>query len=397
MDFNHKLSIFNKNYAEIKNMIKKIVVKNKLKILYGSGGSLNIIIINDDYVVKLIPSYINKLHKIKHNNDTLEGDIYKTLTNTYIINNKSPHIVGLYNKYILEDIKIIFPTKCLTLDQKIMMPLKKRDNTFDKLCNMKSDYTNKILEKKATILVLENCPTTISEQLEILLKKKQKINDKIINFNIYMKRIIFQILITLGKIHQDYPDFIHNDLFLRNILAIMENNFEPLDYVEYNHLGKKYYLPANGIYIKINDFGYTLNILKNNSTLEDVIKLNSNNIFEIKNQYRDVYTFLFDLYDGSLLGGLSAKYLIDVHIKNKNHHELLMKNLRKQIGLFFNYKLIDKIHKNNPGSIDDLWNISESKLLMNTINKPNEYFKLNVFNDLMKLPNNCKIVKTFLE
>jgi hypothetical protein len=277
------------------------------------------------------------------------------------------------------------------------MPKNKRDNTIEMLCNMKNDYTNKILEKKATILVLENCPTTISEQLEILLKKKQKINDKIINFNIYMKRIIFQLLLTLDKIHQDYPDFIHNDLFLRNILAVVENDFESLDYVEYNHLGKKYYLPANGIYIKINDFGFSLNILKNNSTLEDVIKLNPNNIFEIKNKYRDVYTFLFDLYDGPLLGGLSAKYLIDIHIKNKKHHELLMKNLRKQIGLFFNYKLIDKIHKNNPGSIDNLWNISESKLLMNTIKKPNEYFKSNVFNDLMKLPNNCRIIKTFLE
>ena len=33
----------------------------------------------------------------------------------------------------------------------------------------------------------------------------------------------------------------------------MENKFEQFDYVEYNHLGKKYYLPANGIYIKIND------------------------------------------------------------------------------------------------------------------------------------------------
>ena len=75
-----------------------------------------------------------------------------------------------YMKYILEDIKIIFPTKCLTLDQKIMMPKNKRDNTIEMLCNMKSNYTNKILEKKATILVLENCPTTISEQLEILLK-----------------------------------------------------------------------------------------------------------------------------------------------------------------------------------------------------------------------------------
>jgi hypothetical protein len=186
-----------------------------------------------------------------------------------------------------------------------------------------------------------------------------------------MKRIIFQLLLTLDKIHQDYPDFIHNDLFLRNILAVVENDFESLDYVEYNHLGKKYYLPANGIYIKINDFGFSLNILKNNSTLEDVIKLNPNNVFEIKNKYRDVYTFLFDLYDGSLLGGLSAKYLIDVHIKNKKHHELLMKNLRKQIGVFFNYKLIDKIHKNNTGSIDKLWNISGNKSII----KYNKIFK----------------------
>lgn len=395
MDFNDKINIFNKDYLEIKNAIKKAVNKKKSNIVTGSGGSSNIIIINDNYVVKLIPSYNNNLLKIKPNNDTLEGDIYKILTDTYIINKQNPHIVGLYKKYILEDIKIIFPHKCLTLDQKIMTPLKKRDNIIEKLCDMKMDYSNKILEKKATILVLENCPTTISEQLQLLLEKKQKINEKIINFNIYMKRIIFQLLITLGKIQQDYPQFIHNDLFLRNILAIMETKFEQLDYVEYNHLGKKYYLPANGIYIKINDFGYSLNILKKNSTLEKEIKLNPNNIFEIKNQYRDVYTFLFDLYDGSGLGSTSAKHLIDLTIKNKKYHELLMKNLRKQIELFFNYKLIDKIHKNNIGSLDYLWNISDSKLLMSTIKKPNDYFKSNVFNDLMKLPDNCKIVKIY--
>ena len=391
MDFNDKLNIFNKDYLQIKNTIKKVAYKKNMKT--GSGGSSNIIIINDNYVIKLIPNYNYNNLKVKPNNDILEGDIYKILTDLYIIKNQSPHIVGFYKKYILEDIKIIFPHKCLTLDQKILLPLKKRDDIIDILCDMKIDYTNDILEKKATILVLENCPTTISEQLQILLEKKQKINDKIINFNIFMKRIIFQVLITLGRIQQDYPNFIHNDLFLRNILASMENNFESIDYVEYNHLGKKYYLPANGIYIKINDFGYTLNILKKNSTLENDIKSNTNYTFEIKNHYRDVYTFLYDLYDGSGFGESSAKYLIDVNIKNKKYHELLMTNLRKQIGLFFNYKLIDKINTINNGSLDYLWNISDSKLLMNTIKKPNEYFKLNVFDNLMKLPDNCRIVK----
>jgi hypothetical protein len=61
-----------------------------------------------------------------------------------------------------------------------MMPKNKRDNTIEMLCNMKNDYTNKILEKKATILVLENCPTTISEQLEILLKKNRKLMIKLL-------------------------------------------------------------------------------------------------------------------------------------------------------------------------------------------------------------------------
>ena len=48
-----------------------------------------------------------------------------------------------------------------------------------------------------------------------------------------------------------------------------------------------------------------------------------------------------------------------------------MKNLRKQIGVFFNYKLIDKIHKNNTGSIDKLWNISGNKSII----KYNKIFK----------------------
>lgn len=393
MDFKEKINSFVSNYFLIKKEIRK-AVKEK-SITFGSGGSSNIIILRADYAIKVIPDIKNFLLKVKPNNDYLESEIYKILTQEYLLTNQTPHIVGLYKKYILEDIAIALPHKCLTLDERIMLPFHKRDDIIEKLCEVKKSYEEKQIDKKASIIILENCPTTISEQLQNLLGKKQKIEEKVHNFNQFIRRVLFQFMLTLGKIQKDYPDFIHNDLFLRNILAVNIVEFDQTDYVEYNHLGRKYYLPANGIYIKINDFGYSLNLLKHNSTLENEIKQNSNNSFEIKNSLRDTYTFLFDLYDGPGVGSQSVKTVITNQIKDINHKKILMANFRKQIGMFFNYKLIDKIHSNNVGSLDWLWNISESKILMGTVKKPNDYFKLKLFNNLMVLPDNCRVVKVY--
>jgi hypothetical protein len=394
MDFKEKTNSFVSNYFLIKKEIKK-AVKEK-SVTFGSGGSSNIIILRPDYAIKIIPDKKNFLLKVKPNNDYLESEIYKKLTQEYLLTNRTPHIVGLYKKYILEDITLALPHKCLTLDERIMLPFHKRDDINERLCDVKKSYEEKQIDKKATIIVLENCPTTIHEQLQNLLGKKQKIEEKVHNFNLFIRRVLFQFMLTLGQIQQDYPDFIHNDLFLRNILAVNVIEFEPTDYVEYNHLGRKYYLPANGIYIKLNDFGYSLNLLKHNSTLENEIKqTTSTTNFEIQNPLRDTYTFLFDLYDGPGVGSQSVKTVIANQIKDTNHKKILMANLRKQIGLFFNYKLIDKIHSNNVGSLDWLWNISESKLLMGTVKKPNDYFRLKLFNNLMVLPDNCRVVKVY--
>ena len=393
MDFTEKTNIFVSNYFDIKKAIKK-AVKEK-SITFGSGGSANIIVLRQEYVIKIIPDRKNFLLKVKPNNDYLEAEIYKKLTQEYLLTNRTPHIVGLYKKYILEDIIIALPHKCLTLDERLMLPFHKKDDIMERLCDVKKSYNENQIDKKATMVILENCPTTIHEQLQILLSKKQKIEDKVRNFNQFIRRIIFQFMLTLGKIQQDYPDFIHNDLFLRNILAVNIVEYDPTDYVEYNHLGKKYYLPANGIYIKLNDFGYSLNLLEHNSTLENEIRQSSNNSFEIKNPLRDIYTFLFDLYDGPGLGSNSVKTVITNQIKDPNHKKILMGNFRKQIGMFFNFKQIDMIHTRNIGSLDWLWNISESKILMQTVKKPNDYFKLKLFNKLMILPDDGRIVKIY--
>ena len=66
--------------------------------------------------------------------------------------------------------------------------------------------------------------------------------------------------------------------------------------------------------------------------------------------------------------------------------------VRKEIGKFIDYKTIDKLNKN---LLDWTWNIGESKILMNTVMKPNEYFKNNSFDNYNKLPNNGRVVKIY--
>ena len=223
-----------------------------------------------------------------------------------------------------------------------------------------------------------------------VLKSKDKSN---IHHNLIqiIRRIIFQIIFTLTIIQKSYPDFIHNDLFLRNILAIYDNSYDPDDYVQYNYKNKNYYLPANGIYVKINDFGYSLNIA-NNSSLVDEINKDHNSNFELKNNKRDIYTFLRDLYDGPGYGSISIVALLDLHIKNKIKRNKLLVLVRKEIEKFINYKTINKLNKN---TLNWTWNIGESKILMNTVLKPNEYFKNNSFDNYTKLPNNGRVVKIF--
>jgi hypothetical protein len=389
MIFLNLLNHFKINYLKIKKKIKKAIKDNK--IISGSGGSNNIIIDIDNYILKIIPYFLNPLLKINPNNDYLESNIYIKLTDEFILTNKTPHIIGIFKKYYIDDIKIIFPNKCLTIDDEL---LKNKENNNKKLCYLKDSYYQKLLDNKLSILVLEKCNDSISSIIYILLTSKISFKKKIIQFENILYRIIFQLIFTLTLITDKYPNFIHNDLFLRNILANYYYNYNNNDYIEYNLNNKKYYLPANGIYIKINDFGYTLNILNQNSTLENEIKYSINNSFEINNKYRDIYTFFFDLYDGPNIGSLSIKSLINKYVK-KNQKDKYLICLQNVIGNFFDYITIDEIHKNKLGILDNIWSISKSKILMKTVKQPKEYFISNIFNFYTIKPYNINIINIY--
>jgi hypothetical protein len=391
MNFNDKVNKFDYSYDEIKHVIKKSIKKSMIKT--GSGGSDNLIVLDDNIAIKIIPKKIDPMLIKQRNNDWMEAEFYKKFTDEFIKTNKTPHIVGIYKRYILEDIKFILPPKCPSFDDVLLNPNIEESNI--KLCNLKVCYQKNLLEKKASILILENCPTNISDQFELLINKKMDWVDKIKMIKRFISRICFQFLFTFSVIRDKYPDFIHNDMFLRNILGINVLDFEPNDYIEYKYKNNLYYLPANGLYIKLNDFGYSLNLLKNNSTLENDIENSATNIFEIDNPYRDIYTFFFDLYDGPGLGSQSLSTIIRNNIKDKKKQTKMLGIIKKEIAQYFDYKQIDKIQSKNPSILDWKWNIGESKILNKTVKKPQDYFKLGLFDEFTVLPKNGRIVGIF--
>lgn len=389
MNFNDGLNKFKYSYNDIKHIIKKSIKKSMIKT--GFGGSNNLIILDENIAIKIIPKKIDPLLIKQKNNDYVEAEFYKKFTEEFIKTNMTPHIVGLYKRYILEDLKFIFPPKCPSFDDILLNPNIEDSNI--KLCNLKVCYGKKLMEKKASILILENCPTTISNQFELIINNKMDWKEKIKKVKEFISRICFQFLFTFSVIRDEYPDFIHNDMFLRNILGTNEIMFEPDDYIEYRYKSKSYYLPANGLYIKLNDFGYSLNLLDKNSTLENEIENSVDNQFETNNKFRDIYTFFFDLYNGPGLGSQSLRTIVNNNIKDKNKKSQLEKIIKKEIGKYFNYKTIDKIQSKNPSILDWTWNIGESKILNKTVKKPQDYFnKMNVFEHFCSLPKSGRIV-----
>jgi hypothetical protein len=400
MNFNTKYNNFNIKYSTIKKNISQYIKKNMVKI--GSGGSNNIIIIDNNIALKIIPTKTYK--KLIDTKDINEYKYYEKFYNKYIKTNITPHIVGIYKKYSVNinnylpnychDTNKKLETCCPTVDEILMGH--NMDMVDYQLCTLKYAYDKKIINHTATCLLLEYCPLTISNEIEKILYAKDEHKYKLKQLKKLLLRVIFQVVFTLAQIQKYDKHFIHNDLFLRNVLGVIENNYGINEYTEYVFNNKSYYLQANGIYIKINDFGYALNLGKIKTSLLYEIKssLVVNNYYEIKNNKRDIYTFLYDLYNGPSIKELSLTTLIKKHV---SHHyiSLYTKEIKKVLNKFINIHIIDKIIKKNNEILNEIYNISESNLLINSIIEPKDYFKTSAFDYYTTLPNNGVVIKIF--
>lgn len=145
----------------------------------------------------------------------------------------------------------------------------------------------------------------------------------------------FQIAYTLVTTQKVFPYFIHNDLFMRNILGISEK--DQSNHYTYQIDDVTYYVPQKVFFPKINDFGLT-NLNKEFKADRKVYKSN----------VRDWWNIVFDVYHGGDLGGESLITL------SKNDPDK-MKVIKKYFMTYFDVVTVDLFKEKSPKNMNWDW------------------------------------------
>lgn len=311
-------------------------------------------------------------------------------------------------------------------------------NKVNKQKNIRINYWNwREIEPKCDIVYLEKCPETIPKLFKNILATNTNKEKQIQEF---IDRVMFQIIFTLCAILEKYPSFVHNDCFIRNILAVNENKYKSNEYVKYvviydnnnnnnnsnktnnnnnnktnktniknikNIKNKKnkiktYYLPANGICIKLNDFGYSMALPQIgdkvlNGEIKHYERLKSESFkgynFVSENTYNnDLWNFIRNFYRDDQFNSMTE--LIKKSKLEETEKNNLINIVKETLSKYFDIEKYDSIK--NRILLHTIWDIKHIKELHNIIQPSQNYF-MNDFNfkDYRTLNGKNKIIKTF--
>lgn len=376
-------------------------------ITTGSGGSNSIIAIikphtNPPFVAKILPRENIPNRKKKDYRGKFEAKINKFLTDKFVLNEITPHIVGTYSYQTCDNLKTMIKhlmgkkiNKCPTPDD-LLSSKTFFDELSGYLCDTQDRMKIGLTQVYSDILVLEYCPITLDNVIHThmkQIKKSKKPKDELDYFVDILRRCLFQIIFTLAVIKEKYPGFLHGDLFVRNILATEEYQKDQNSYVAYHFGSKTYYLPYNGLCLKISDFGNSLIDKKIVREIHDDLKAEMK-YFRMNphNKKEDLYNLLRDIYDGGNLGSSSITELSKKFKIKKNKLRPLTDLLDELIDI----KKIDELHKHHKELLDHWWHIDGIKTLEKTIMTPKEILtRSSVFDIYTELPENATIVQHF--
>lgn len=410
----------NYNFKEKKEKFKKEpigqVIKEKLTNVVFGGASPALIYIKKDYVCKILPTYEKRINSsVKYNNEVEEIKFYQTFTNDLILQDITPHIVGLYEveKFNLNQLKN--ELNCVSNEKefinKLVKKTKRRKKTnqtktikfggynpicdFDNFntCKYMSLLRNGKVKDLAYGIYLEKCDLDIQNYLTRKLKQKNK---KLFDLAGFIHQTVFQFLYTMEAIYSLYPNFIHNDMFLRNVLCI-ENKANKNEYFEYQYHNKKFYLPAKCLMIKINDFGFSLAndklgdkqikkfIQKRNQICDQI----TTNKFETSNKSnQDTWNFMNNFYQ---MWYNSLQY---TPMENKEKHQY-KKQYLDAFSKYFDTKLYNKVQKEFFKHKIFAWSPEGISELENRYLRPSEYLNQDYFDQYSTLPYKGIVIHTF--
>ena len=288
------INLKSNNVTLHKGGAKKCTIEETDKVLFGDGGSSAIIVITKDKKVYKIFTLYNFIldieldKQIKDANIRVNNEIkiYELITKNIINKNITDHFVKYISSNDCNDAKSLFK-KCPKSYTEFLKLAKEQKTT---MCEQYfRGYPDKKLNDEYKVVEIEYCDYSCADFIRDVSKLPE------IEMEKYLDIFFFQIIHTILSIQKIYPYFVHNDLFMRNILGLREKDNN--NHYEYKFNNKTYYVPQKKFYPKINDFGLT-NL---NAEYKDV-KL-------YKSLYKDIYCIIFDVYNGGNLGSTSLSEL----------------------------------------------------------------------------------------
>jgi len=206
------------------------------------------------FFVKVSP---HRLHKPENATfmPRTEISVMRVLKHYIIDRGLSPHIVEILAQFDCTGI-----SKYITNgDQCMREQLNQTSRSFDiasVMCRFSELIDEDVLADSFSVLFAEYCNMVLDDFLHI--------HPPIIphDRDILIASIIFQIYYTLAVICDVLPSFRHGDLFLHNIMLIIDPNSADDSsyagkYLRYTRNNRIWNVPFLGFYIKIIDFGYS--------------------------------------------------------------------------------------------------------------------------------------------
>ena len=339
-DYQEKYVKYKTKYIDLRDQLMvggsgiKCEINDDDTVLFGHGGSTAIIVITKGHrVYKIFTTYyystpkdkINSVLKDLNRNVDNEMNIYKEITKHIMDTGISDHYVRYIGQSECKNAKNIFK-KC---PDTYVEFLKIKTDYISNLCLSKlRQYPAKQLIDEYRTVEIEYCNYDCDDFIKDISQTT------IFEMEQYLNIFFFQIIYTIMSTQKVYPNFVHRDLFIRNILGNKENDNG--NYYTYIYGDKQYSVPQKIFFPKINDFGMT--------NLDDTY--HDNDLFSSK--IKDIYNILYDVYNGGNLGSKSLVVLCE-------NDERKQTFLKKYFSNYFNVNIIDEFIYNSKSNMDWDW------------------------------------------
>ena len=363
-------------------------------VTMGRDKTMNIFVRSKDtrkkYYIKWYEHDIDDADGSWESRVKLEQAFAKFLLDKFVLTGKTPHI----NRYLDlvsdcenadEQIELMLGRDCPPIRNIIGVDIDR--NVANPFCVKVSDIRASMLSDKYDLMISQYGGKPLYDFMDRLclsvekrgFRRSEFFRRKVEELN----RIYFQMIFTIAVIKEQYPGYIHGNLFSRNIVVDVVNTYSNLDYLAYHINGKIFYTKCNGPHAKMIDFEES-RINKPGMDFRTLFPGKKEVYYPTgpDDEYFDMWSLLGIQWYNSVQCGHDCRII--THVLEKFLNMDISKDIAKLL--------------RNPGVrhyVDS--GIQGLDKMESFVKKPMEYLESDIFDEYTKLPDNARIIYRFNE